>query len=160
MSDTTAIDPRLLDDDHNNENIEVDERTIQRLEDHLVGSQRSDLEANDTDDDEEAQIILQPTPAAMSSLLVLPSIEVINALARHNVVKNASFAAAWNDPNPTKRLQICDIGISRDDPTPYMFSCSKTVGCAYKHYKADHVHGNKVRCTPKRIQADSDKAQM
>lgn len=89
----------------------------------------------------------------------------VNGFARHNVVKNVCFAAAWkeySDGGSSFEDSIGDHsmrGNSRDEPTPYTWYCQRTEGCTYTTIKQDLLGIHELSCNPARVGARKKEAE-
>ena len=82
----------------------------------------------------------------------------INHCARFNVVNCKCFATChlgWSTGAPKPAAMY---GNSRDDPSPYAFTC-RTEGCTFQHIVKNNLLAHEVSCTKARAEAKENTAK-
>ncbi|KAI9793441.1 MAG: hypothetical protein M1816_000335 [Peltula sp. TS41687] len=157
-SNVLQIDPRLLlddDDDDILDTMHVDEAKAATLQSCVLLQDQGQTE-HDFDNIEALaaeELLLQAQdfdPVTSSSITNVYSF--ISTYTKINILKKTSFAQHWG---PYHKGSVsfeqsirpyCVTGNTRDDPTPLLYHCQATPGCAYESARKQPVVGHEKIC--------------
>lgn len=163
--DDSNIDPELLNDEGGtsgpNRRPTVEESTA--LQDLVFPSgQQSDGTDEDEGDSPESDIMLEVGGVDARGILALPSVELVNHLARFNVVRLKEYGSGYaKNGNPAIKAALqakfTVSGNSRDEPTPYQLLCTRTPGCKYTTSVPHSLKTHENTCNPAAVESKQKK---
>lgn len=116
------------------------------------------LPGNETQRDSEIDMLLEESAigaladASASDVAMNAPSEFIANFIKINVARDRNFTKAWEDYEAGRAESIrptaLESGNSRDEPTPFVFTCKQTPGCKYTSIIPFNIYSHSINCNP------------